>query len=72
MARVTIEDCLAKVPNMYELVHVATSRARQIYLGSPKTVDCKNKEIVSALREVAEGHVAVAYESTNKDDINLI
>ncbi len=59
MARVTIEDCLDNVENMYELVHVATLRARQLYAGSQRTVACKNKEVVSALREIAEGHVSV-------------
>jgi DNA-directed RNA polymerase subunit omega len=59
MARVTIEDCLDKVDNMYELVHVATLRARQLYTGSQRTVNCKNKEVVTALREIAHGDVAV-------------
>lgn len=63
MARVTIEDCLGHVDNMYELVHVATRRARQIMLGSGRTVKCKNKEIVTALREIAEGHVAKHYDT---------
>ncbi len=60
MARVTIEDCLDHVENMYELVHVATLRARQLLNGSGRTVRCRNKEIVSALREVAAGHVIKA------------
>ena len=68
MARVTIEDCLGKVDNMYELVHVATLRARQLYLGSDRTVNCKNKEVVTALREVAEGHIATHYDNGNRND----
>jgi DNA-directed RNA polymerase subunit omega len=63
MARVTIEDCLENVDNMYELVHVATLRARQLYRGAPRTVRCKNKEVVAALREIAEGHVAVGVDN---------
>lgn len=59
MARITIEDCLQHVSNMYELVHVATLRVRQLYTGGSRTVSCKNKEIVTSLREIAEGHVAV-------------
>lgn len=59
MARVTIEDCLNHVENMYQLVHVATQRTRQLYTGGDKTVRCKNKEVVTALREIAAGHVAV-------------
>jgi DNA-directed RNA polymerase subunit omega len=58
MARVTIEDCLDHVDNMYELVHVATLRTRQLLRGGHRTVRCKNKDVVCALREIAEGHVA--------------
>jgi DNA-directed RNA polymerase subunit omega len=58
MARVTIEDCLKHVDNMYELVHVATLRTRQLLRGSHRTVRCKNKQVVTALREIAAGHVA--------------
>jgi DNA-directed RNA polymerase subunit omega len=63
MARVTIEDCLDHVYNMYELVHVATLRTRQLLHGSYRTVRCKNKEVVCALREIAEGHVAVTEDT---------
>ncbi len=59
MARVTIEDCLEKVGNMYELVHVATRRARQLYKGSDALVKSKNRVIVTALREIAAGKVTV-------------
>ncbi len=71
MARVTIEDCLKNVENRYELVHVATKRARQLYLGAGKTIRTKNKEIVTALREIAEGNVDVAYD-TSEDDLHQI
>lgn len=63
MARVTIEDCLDHVDNMYELVHVATLRCRQLLHGSHKTVRCKNKEVVTALREIAAGHIAKAEDN---------
>ena len=53
MARVTIEDCLHTVDNMYELVHLATKRARQLYKGSDPLVKSKNRVIVTALREIA-------------------
>jgi DNA-directed RNA polymerase subunit omega len=59
MARVTIEDCLQNVDNMYELVHVATQRARQIYKGSHTLVKSKNRVIVTALREIAAGVILV-------------
>lgn len=57
MARVTIEDCIARVDNMYELVHLATRRARQLYRGSDPLVRSKNRVIVTALREIAAGRV---------------
>lgn len=58
MARVTVEDCLSNVDNRFQLVLVATKRARQISLGSTPFVDEENdKPTVIALREIAEGHV---------------
>ncbi len=59
MARVTVEDCLSRVENMYELVHVATRRARQIYKGSNTLVKSKNRVIVTALREIAAGTLKI-------------
>ena len=57
MARVTIEDCLDNVPNRFVLVHVATQRAKELYKGAYPQVQCKNREVVTALREIAAGHV---------------
>lgn len=57
MARVTIEDCLKRVENMYELVHLATKRARMLYRGADPLVKSKNRIIVTALREIAAGKV---------------
>ncbi|RBI85748.1 DNA-directed RNA polymerase subunit omega [Rhodosalinus halophilus] len=55
MARVTVEDCVDKVPNRFELVMLAAHRAREISAGSPLTVDRDNdKNPVVALREIAE------------------
>jgi DNA-directed RNA polymerase subunit omega len=55
MARVTVEDCVDKVPNRFELVMLAAHRAREIAAGSPITVDRDNdKNPVVALREIAE------------------
>ena len=53
MARITIEDCLEKVENRYELVHLATRRVKQLREGDDPLIKCKNKDIVTALREVA-------------------
>jgi len=58
MARITVEDCLEKIPNRFELVTVAAKRARQITLGAPSQVEEENdKPTVIALREIAEGVV---------------
>ena len=57
MARVTIEDCLEKVPNRFALVHMAAKRVRQFYRGAPALVKADNKEIVIALREIAAGKI---------------
>lgn len=67
MARVTIEDCLERVENRYELVHLTAKRVKQLREGEQGLVRSKNKEIVTALREIAAGKVAHAqvdeYES---------
>jgi DNA-directed RNA polymerase subunit omega len=57
MARVTIEDCLRQVPNRFALVHMAAKRVRQFNKGAPTLVKADNKEIVMALREIAQGKV---------------
>lgn len=55
MARVTVEDCVLKVPNRFELVLLAAQRARDILSGAPLTVDRDNdKGPVVALREIAD------------------
>ncbi|MCA8882543.1 MAG: DNA-directed RNA polymerase subunit omega [Rhodobacteraceae bacterium] len=55
MARVTVEDCVDKVPNRFELVMLAAHRAREIASGSPLSVDRDNdKNPVVSLREIAE------------------
>ncbi len=55
MARVTVEDCVDKVPNRFELVMLASHRAREISSGAPITLDRDNdKNPVVALREIAD------------------
>jgi DNA-directed RNA polymerase subunit omega len=54
MARVTVEDCLEKVPNRFALVVLASERARQLARGGESLIDCDNKPAVTALREIAE------------------
>lgn len=61
MARITVEDCLQHVDNRFQLVLVATRRARQLALGSSPLVEVENdKPTVVALREIAEGLVTKA------------
>lgn len=58
MARVTVEDCVQKIPNRFDLVMIASQRARDITSGAPETLPRDNdKNPVIALREIAEGTV---------------
>ncbi len=62
MARITVEDCLDNVDNRFELVLLATKRARQIARGGEPLVEESNdKSTVIALREIAEGKVTPAF-----------
>jgi DNA-directed RNA polymerase subunit omega len=58
MARITVEDCLQNVDNLFQLVLVAAKRARRLANGAEATVDWENdKPTVVALREIAAGNV---------------
>jgi len=57
MARITVEDCLEKVPNRFELVMLASKRAKQLFKGARPSLETDNLEIVTALREIAAGKV---------------
>ena len=57
MARITVEDCLEKVSNRFELVLLASKRARQLIQGAKPLVATPNREIVTALWEIAVGKV---------------
>ncbi len=60
MARITIEDCLAQIPNRFELTLAATYRARQLANGAEYLVEeGKDKPTVVALREISEGKVGL-------------
>ena len=59
MARITVEDCLEKIPNRFQLVLCATYRARMLSQGHTAKVESKNKPGVTALREIAAGHVGL-------------
>jgi len=60
MARITVEDCLEKIPNRFQLVLAATYRARMLSQGHAPQVDAKhNKPGVTALREIAAGAIGI-------------
>lgn len=57
MARITVEDCLDNVSSRFELVMLASIRAKQLLKGAKPLIDSENREIVIALREIAAGKV---------------
>ncbi len=68
MARITIEDCLKKIPNRFLLVNVVAKRVRQIREGSEYLVSSpKNEDIVVSLRETAAGKIVVKEDGKEKE-----
>jgi DNA-directed RNA polymerase subunit omega len=57
MARITVEDCLERVDNRFGLIHLSAKRVRQLRKGVEPLVDCKNKDVVVSLREIAAGKI---------------
>ena len=57
MARITVEDCLDNVSSRFELVMLASKRARQLVKGAKPLIESDNRDIVVALREIAAGKV---------------
>ncbi len=75
MARVTVEDCVEKIPNRFELVLCAAQRVKEIMSGAPLTIPQDNdKRPVTALREIADGTVnkETLTESLVKEHQNYI
>lgn len=69
MARVTIEDCLKRIPNRFFLVHVATKRVRQLNEGASHLIKHSNNEdVVTALREIAAGKVFIKEEEAKPEE----
>lgn len=61
MARITVEDCLENIDNIFEMVLVAAKRSRRLAHGAEALVELENdKPTVIALREIAEGHITPA------------
>ena len=62
MARITIEDCVARVPNRFHLVQMAAIRTKQLKKGARSLVQAdENTEVVTALREIAAGLIRPDY-----------
>jgi DNA-directed RNA polymerase subunit omega len=71
MARITIEDCTARVPNRFHLVQMASIRTKQLKKGAKALVHAEeNKEVVVALREIAAGYIRPDYpqEPTSEEE----
>jgi len=62
MARITVEDCIEKVPNRFHLVQMASIRTKQLKKGARALVETEsNKEVVTSLREIAAGYIHPDY-----------
>jgi DNA-directed RNA polymerase subunit omega len=61
MARITVEDCLEQIPNRFQLVLLGARRAKQLLKGARPLVETDNKEVVTALREIAAEKVSMRY-----------
>ena len=59
MARITVEDCLEKIPNRFQLTLAATYRARMLRQGHAPRTESENKSCVTALREIAAGEIGL-------------
>jgi DNA-directed RNA polymerase subunit omega len=69
MARITIEDCTKRVPNRFHLVQMAAIRTKQLKKGARSLVDAdENKEVVTALREIAAGLIRPDYGDTGEGE----
>jgi len=68
MARVTIEDCLERVENRFILIHMAAKRVRQLKDGDVPLVRSRNREVVTALREIAAGRLVMVPKPFEKGE----
>ncbi len=69
MARITIEDCIEKVPNRFHLVQMSAIRSKQLKKGAtPLVQNDENKEVVMSLREIAAGFVKPDYPEESEEE----
>ena len=66
MARVTIEDCLKRIDNSYDIVSLASQRAKDLLDGSEPKIEYQGKPTVVALKEIAEGLIDMTYFETRR------
>jgi DNA-directed RNA polymerase subunit omega len=66
MARVTIEDCLKMIDNSYDIVSLASQRAKDLLDGSEPKIEYQGKPTVVALKEIAEGLIDMTYFETRR------
>ena len=71
MARITVEDCLDKIPNRFQLVLAATYRARMLSQGHAPKVEARNKPGVTALREIAAALV-ISVKTVDRHRANVL
>jgi DNA-directed RNA polymerase subunit omega len=71
MARITVEDCLEKIPNRFSLVLIAAERTKQLLKGTEAQIEDQrtNKEVVTALREIAAGVVRADFSRFDENEI---
>ena len=68
MARITVKDCLQQIPNRFQLVLAATYRARMLHQGHAPKLESSNRPNVTALREIAAGHMKLEIDETVAPD----
>ncbi|CAG0995916.1 DNA-directed RNA polymerase subunit omega [Myxococcaceae bacterium] len=73
MARITVEDCIQRVPNRFHLVQMASIRTKQLKKQARPLVESEgNKEVVMALREIAAGLVRPDYPEDVNEDVKIV
>ena len=68
MARVTVQDCLEKCENRFALVHIGIKRTKELCKGALPQIECKNREIVTSLREIAAGKIKFKEGKEEEED----
>jgi DNA-directed RNA polymerase subunit omega len=65
MARITVEDCLQRIPNRFQLALVTVQRAKMLLRGARPLVESDNKDIVTSLREIAAAEVKLVQDNAD-------